>query len=72
MAEINYYYKLYLKKLIFASIFIFLVLLAMLLKYYTFEIHIPIDYLILNNLTSKEMISEQKMRVGNWMMHKHL
>ena len=26
--------------------------------------------MILNNLMSKEMISEQKMRVGNWILHK--
>ena len=53
-AEINYYLELYLRKTIFFINFLFL--LAMLLKYSRFKIHIPIEYLIFNNLISKEMI----------------
>ena len=36
--------------------FVSLVLLAMLLKYSRFKIHIPLEYLILNNLISNETI----------------
>ena len=53
-AEINYYNKLHLKKWILHKFLVSFVLLAMLLKYFRFQIHIPIEYLILNNLISKE------------------
>ena len=58
MAEINYCHHFILKNEFLRKFLVFLVLLAMLLKYSTFKIHIPIEYLILNNLISKEMIFE--------------
>ena len=60
-AEINYYYKLYFQKINFCIHFS-LVLLAMLLKYSRFKIHITIEYLMSNNLIWKETIKNQMMR----------
>ena len=52
MTEINFYSKLYVKKKSH-KLLLSLVLLAMLLKYSVFKIHIPIEYLISNNLIPK-------------------
>ena len=44
-----------------------LVLLAIMLKYSRFKIHIPVEYLIY-----KRNYLEQKIRAENWILHKHL
>ena len=46
-------------------------LLATLLKYYKQKINIPVENLIANNLIKKKNLA-QKMRVENWILHKHL
>ena len=49
-----------------------LVLLAMMLKYSIFKIHIPVEYLIEKQFDTKRNYLEQKIRVENWILHEHL
>ena len=46
--------------------------MATLLKYYKHKINIPVENLIANNLIQKINDLAQKMRVDNWILHKHL
>ena len=47
-----------------------LVLLAVLLKYSRFKIHIPVVF-DFEQIDTKRNYLEQKIRVENWILHKH-